>query len=77
MRFSLERNVEIGFVTYVHPIMNQPKRLNLFPSVTVKPAAVTGFPWLAVLREHTAAGKTSKELGEEASTTLLLRQCHP
>lgn len=56
--------------------MNQQMRLNLFPSVTIKPATVTGNSWPAVLREHTAAGKTSKGLGEEASPTLFLHQCH-
>lgn len=61
MRLLLEGKVGIDFVTYVHPIMNQRKRLNLFPSVTVKPAAITGLTRPAVLREHIAAGKT---LGE-------------
>lgn len=74
MRLLLEGKVGIDFVTYVHPIMNQRKRLNLFPLVTVKPAAITGLTRPAVLREHIAAGKT---LGEEASTTLLLHRCHP
>lgn len=77
MRILLEGKVGIDFVTYVHPIMNWQKRLNLFPSVTVKPAAVTGLTRPAVLREHAAAGKTLNGLGEEASTTLLLRRCHP
>jgi len=77
MRFLLERQVGIEFVTYMHPIMNQLKHLNLFPSVTVKSAAVTGNNWLAVLREHAAAGKTSKGWEKEASATLLLHQGHP
>lgn len=77
MKLLLEGKVGIDFVTYVHPIMNWRKCLNLFPSVTVKTAAITGLTRPAVLREHIAAGKTLNRWGEEASPTLLLHRCHP
>lgn len=53
------------FATYMYTTKNQLKRVNLSPSLTVKAAAVTGMTHLAILGEHTAAGKTFKWLGKK------------
>lgn len=50
---------------YLYVYHNQLKWVNLSPSVTVKAAAVTGMNHLAILGEHTAAGKTFEWLGKK------------
>lgn len=44
----------MGIVTYLRSVIVQLKCWNLFASVNLKPAAVTGLVWPAVLGEHTA-----------------------